>query len=60
MPGIIFAKVLAANAVYSGMKAVGTRVPRDTSQRPSDVTDLQWMAGNRGAADGFMPRKIIP
>jgi len=60
VPGIMFAKVLAANAVYSGMKAVRIRVPQDTSQRPSDMTELQRMAGNWGAVDGLMPRKRIP
>ena len=51
MPGIMFAKVLDANAAHSGSKAVGIPVPQDTSQRPSDVTELQWVAGNWGAAD---------
>jgi hypothetical protein len=57
VPGLMFAKVLAANGVYSGMKAVGIPVPQDTNRAPSPATELQWMAGNWGAAQGLMSRK---
>jgi len=57
VPGLIFAKVLAANAIYSGLKAVGGDVPQDTNLPASPQTELQWMAGNWGAVDGVMPCK---
>lgn len=57
LPGLMFAKVLAANAVYCGMKAVDIPVPRDSLRPASPATLQQWMAGNHGAADGILHHK---
>jgi len=54
VPGIMLHVMLAANVVYTGMKACGIPVSQDSKYPPSDPSWLQWMAGNYGAADGVL------